>query len=417
MAQGRLGDKIRGVPGVENAEVVSAYAAGFPPSPLGQHAVVSPLGLWLLLALVGPATEGTARRHLEAVLGTTIDDAAERARTLLSEPHPAVSALAAVWDRKLGPAFDEWARTLPDVVERGPVPDQAQANAWAQARTNGLIDEFPLEIDELTRLVLASALATDISWKNPLGTTEDLGGQFGAIVSRALRLENGIQLVAETDAAGPVAVAAPHSSSALEVLSVIAAPDVAPPDVDRAAHQVAAMLRGDDRAARRMPAEELADGHAWSVTERKEHRSGGPQVQTEWRSCLPAWSATSNHDLMEAPGVGLVFDALRGFAREEDLPVEFSAMQTAVASYTRTGFKAAAVTAIGMVAAGVPSFHEVLVRRIELRFNRPHAVLACAARDDGPPAWRGVPVFSAWVAELEETATEDPGLPQPVVGL
>jgi hypothetical protein len=362
--------------------VVSAYAVRFPPSLLGQHAVVSPLGLWLLLALIGPATEGAARHGLEAILGTTIDDAAGRARALLSEPHPAVSVLAAVWDRELGPAFDEWARTLPDVVERGPLPDQVQANAWAQARTDGLIDEFPLGIGELTRLVLASALATDISWNAPLGTTENLGGEFGRAISRALTLPDGIQLVAETDAAGPVAVAAPYSSSALDVLSVIAAPDVAPHDVDRAAHQVAAVLRGDDRAARRIPAEELADGHAWSVTEGREHRAGGPQVQTEWRSCLPAWSATSTHDLKNAPGVGLVHDALSGFAREEDRPVELSATQTAVASYTRTGFKAAAVTAIAMVAAGVPSFHEVLVRRIELRFNRPHAVLACAALDD-----------------------------------
>jgi hypothetical protein len=400
---------------VEFSDVVSAYAARVNPSLLGQHAVASPLGLWLLLALVGPATTGAARDDLEAVLGTTIDDAALRAQTLLNEPHPAVSALAAVWDRKLGPAFDEWAQTLPDVVERGQVPDQAQADAWAQARSNGLIDEFPLRISELTSLVLASALATDISWRAPLSITEDLGGEFGAAVRHALALQHGIQLVAETDAAGPVAVAAPYSSSALDVLSVIAAPDVPPREVDTAAHQVAAMLRGDERAARRLPAEELADGHAWTVTERTEHRSGSSQVRTEWRSCLPAWSATSNHDLMNAPGVPLVFDALTDFAREEDLPVTFSAKQTAVASYTRTGFKAAAVTAIGMDVAGMPSFHEVLVRRIELRFNRPYAVLACAARDDGPQAWRGVPVFSAWVTEPQEIATEEVGLPQPVV--
>jgi hypothetical protein len=189
---------------------------------------------------------------------------------------------------------------------------------------------------------------------------------------------------------------------------------VTPADVDTAAHQVSAMLRADERTARRVPVEELADGHAWTVTDRREHRSGGPSVQAEWRSHLPAWSATSDHDLTTAPGVPLVFDALTGFAREEDLPVDFSAKQTAVASYSRTGFKAAAVTAIGMCAAGMPSFQEVLVRRIELRFNRPYAVLACAARDDGPAAWRGLPVFSAWITEPEETAAEPPGVPQPV---
>ncbi|MDT5114688.1 MAG: hypothetical protein QOE30_427, partial [Mycobacterium sp.] len=233
------------MPVVENSKLVSAYAAQFNRSLLGRHAVASPLGLWLLLALLGPASEGAARRDLEAVLGTTVDDAAGRARTLLSEPHPAVSAVAAVWDRELGPAFDEWARTLPDVVERGPMPNQAQANAWAQTRTNGLIAEFPLQIDELTRLMLASALAADITWAVPLSTTDHLGGEFGSVIARALTLDFGIQLVAETDAAGLVGVAAPRASSALDVLSVIAAPDVTPAHVDTAAHQVAAMLRGD----------------------------------------------------------------------------------------------------------------------------------------------------------------------------
>lgn len=402
------------MPGAETAECVSAYAVQFNRRLLDGHAVASPLGAWLLLALVGPASQGVDRRDLEAVLGTTLDDAAERARTLLSEPHPAVSALAAVWDRELGPAFDAWAKTLPDVVERGPVPDQAHANAWASAHTNGSIDEFPLDIDGLTRLVLASALATDIRWGTPLGTVEDLGGEFGNAVNRALSLQHGLQFVAETDAAGPVAVAAPYSSSALEVLSVIAAPDVSSHDVDMAAHQIAAMLRGDERRARRLPAEELTDGHAWTVTERREQRSGGPQVQAEFRSFLPAWSATSNHDLAQAPGVRTVFDTLTGFARPEDLPVNFTAKQTAVASYSRTGFKAAAVTAMGMRAAGMPSFHEVLVRRIELRFNRPYAVLACAARHDGPAAWRGVPVFSAWVTEPQDVEPDVTGPPRPV---
>jgi Serpin (serine protease inhibitor) len=398
----------------KNPDLVSAYAARINPSLLGLHAVTSPLGLWLLLALVAPATEGAARLDLEAALGTRVDDAAARARALLNDPHPAVSALTAVWDRNLGPAFDEWAQTLPGIVERGPVPDQARANAWAQEHTNGAINEFPIHIDELTRLLLASAVATDIAWARPLDTTEDLGGQFGAAIHRALTLDDGIQLIADTDAAGPVAVAAPRTSSALDVLSVIAAPDITPANVDRAAHQVAAMLRGDDRTARQIPAEELADGHAWTVAERREQRIGGPDVQTEWRSHLPAWSASSDHDLKNAPGIRAVFDTLTGFSREEDQPVEFSAKQAAVASYTRAGFKAAAVTAIGMRAGSMPAFHEVLVRSIELGFNRPYAVLACAATDQGPPAWRGVPVFSAWITQPDETVIEAPGRPQPV---
>lgn len=395
------------------AELVSAYANSFNPATLHGHAVTSPLGLWLLLALAGPATAGATRTELETVLGTTVDDAAARAAELLGEPHPAVAALAAVWDRNLGRAFDAWARTLPDVVARGPVPSQAQASMWAQSHSRGVIDEFPLRIDELTRLLLASALATDIAWRTPLDTTDQLGGDFGRVIRRGLTVRDGTQLIVDTDAAGRVAVAAPHTVSALEVLSVIAAPDVAAAEVDAAAHQVAALLRGDDRAAHPVPVEDLADGHAWTVTEHRERRAGGPSVQTEWRSHLPAWTATSTHDLKDAPGVAAVAGALVGFLAEEDLPASFGAAQTAVASYTKSGFKAAAVTAIGVVAAGLPTFHEVLVKRIEVRFNRPYAVLACAARDDGPQAWRGVPVFSAWVTQPDETTSDAVGAPQP----
>lgn len=391
---------------LSNCDVVSAYADRFNRLLLDRHAVTSPLGLWLLLALIGPATEGAARGELEDALGTTVDDAATRAAELLSKPHPAMSALAAVWDRNLGPAFQDWLQTVPEFVERGPVPSQAQANAWAQAHTGGMIDEFPLAIDSLTRVVLASAVATDISWTRPMDTTEHLGGQFGSAVKRALTFRHGTQLVADTDAAGLVAVAIPLTSSKLDVLSVIAAPEVAPSDVSRAAHQVAALLRGDERLARRMPIEELVDGHAWTVTERREQRVGGPAVMEDWRSFLPAWSATSDHDLVHAPGVAPVLDTLTGFLKEEDLPAQFGARQAAVASYSRTGFKAAAVTAMGLRAAGMPSFHEVLVRSVELRFNRPYAVLACSARDQGPAAWRGVPVFSAWVTEPDETPVD-----------
>ena len=80
-----------------------------------------------------------------------------------------------------------------------------------------------------------------------------------------------------------MAVAAPPSSSALDVFSVIAAPDVPPDRVDAAAHQVAAMLAGDEGSARRVPVEELADGTrgrspsaASSGPARPSKRSGRP---------------------------------------------------------------------------------------------------------------------------------------------
>lgn len=394
------------MPGLSVADLVSAYADRFNPVVLASaragEAVSSPLGAWLLLALAAPATSGARRRDLEAVLGTDAADAADRARRLLADPHPAIAAACAVWDRRLGAAFADWAATLPETVARGPIPDQRSADEWARSHTYGLVERFPLPLDAATPLVLASALATDVAWNAPLAVTTELGGPFGTAAHRALGFRDGIHLVADTEAAGPVAVAAPRSTSALEVLSVTAAPDVPAPDVDRAAHQVAALLRGDGREARLVAPESLTDGHAWTVVERYEPRIAASEPAIVWESLVPAWSMTGTHDLIGAPGLDVVAATLADFAAPQDRPVELAARQTATATYGRTGFRAAAVTAVGVRATSMRPQREVLVRRITLRFNRPHAVLACAARDAGPQAWRGVPVFSAWVAAPQE---------------
>lgn len=45
------------------------------------------------------------------------------------------------------------------------MPSQRDADAWAEDKTLGLIRSFPLTIDAFTRVVLASALATQVSWR------------------------------------------------------------------------------------------------------------------------------------------------------------------------------------------------------------------------------------------------------------
>ena len=108
-----------------------------------------------------------------------------------------------------------------------------------------------------------------------------------------------------------------------------------------------------------------------------------------------------------------VFGALADFTRPEDQPIGFAAKQTTVASYCREGYKAAAVTAIEMYLTGAPMLTEVLVRDVVVRFDRPYAVLTTAATDQGPPAWRGLPLFSAWITEPDDTAVEIPRDLQP----
>src|SRR5262245_59139580 len=147
------------------ATLVARYAERFNAAFAdGVHAVTSPLGAWLLLALVAPAAEGDARTRLEEVLGTTADDAFVRASELLATPHPAVGLASGLWARRelLTTAYDRFAASLPEAVARGGVPTQSELDEWARKHSLGLIEEFPVEITDDTAIVLANALATDV---------------------------------------------------------------------------------------------------------------------------------------------------------------------------------------------------------------------------------------------------------------
>jgi hypothetical protein len=60
-------------------------------------------------------------------------------------------------------------------------------------------------------------------------------------------------------------------------------------------------------------------------------------------------------------------------------PKLLEARQGAVASYTREGFEAAAVTGLAVALSGPPPPRQVLRRRLTLRFDRPYAAVAVAA--------------------------------------
>jgi hypothetical protein len=88
------------------------------------------------------------------------------------------------------------------------------------------------------------------------------------------------------------------------------------------------------------------------------------------------------------------------------------AKQAAMASYTRFGFEAAAVTVARIaLAASMPiqPKERGLERAAELRFDHPYAALALAGSEaafsgngqDRSPVF-GLPLFSAWVGTPEE---------------
>lgn len=386
------------------AACVTGYAARLHASIGARHHVASPFGAWLLLALAGPASDGADRAALTEVLGCDVEAAAQAAADLLTEPHPVVASAAAAWTAPAAPlpdTFLRWRDALPPAVETGDVPGQAGLDAWAREHTFGLIDRFPITVTDDLYLVLASALATKVSWQVPfdLAPAASLGAQspWATTLDRVLRTParpgGHAEFVTAAPQAGDVVVHIAAAAGGLDVLSVVAMPDVQAGRVLAAAYDLAVRhSAGYQIEARDLASLPAGEHPLWSARE----------VMAAADSCaavLPAWSATSKHDLSAA---GLGFDAAKHALVRNDDP--WQAQQAAMARYSRTGFEAAAISALAvMAAARLPATH----REVVLRFGHAYAVVAVTTDANGRAGpWHGLPVFSAWVSEPENAADD-----------
>jgi hypothetical protein len=363
-----------GRPPTRTAVAVRAYAArcrDVLPEGLG---VRSYAGLWLLLAALAPATSGLEREELEEALGMSADEAASTAVQLLAEQRDGLDAAVSGWLRHDVTLVG----SLPVRLEA--IPDQAGLDDWAQRSTRGRIATFPIALEPETVLLLASALVAETRWREPLAIDGD----------RLLLEERGLLAVVDTEAAGLVAVAVPPGRGDLDVVSVIADPELPPAWVWAAVDEVAGWVLDGTLLERRVRATTLEDGHAWRVVREQQRVPDGP---TEvWDASLPSWSLDSTTDLMTAPGVAAVADAVLALVPVEPLGV--SCVQSATATYLSEGFDAAAVTVadfwLGLEEDPRPVRK---VRHVSLSFDRPHAVVALARGG----TWEGVPLVHAWV--------------------
>jgi hypothetical protein len=387
------------------------------------HHVASPLGAWLLLALCGRASSGQARDRLAEAVGCDLDQAAAMAGALLSEPHPAVAAAAGVWPRGdvSGGPPGRWLAGLPRAVQTGELAGQAALDDWARRSTRGMIREFPADLSPQVPLLLASALATKVSWEEPFklvrGAALGPYSRWASQLRRVLRTPQDRrmgrpkgwahdQFIATTDQAGDVVVHTAWARGGLEVTSVAAQPGVRAADVLAAAHRLASATATGRQVARRslftLP---LGTAPLWEIKERPATVTAADGRKEQCAAVLPAWSAASVHDLTRDPGLGFGAAA----ATLADLigldPSWYQARQAAVARYSRTGFEAAALTGAAP-AGGRSRTRPGLLRTAELRFGHPFAVVAVTAQPpfarDGVTPWQSLPVFSAWITQPQD---------------
>jgi hypothetical protein len=395
------------------AAPLTRYARRFHSVIGDHHHVASPLGAWLLLALCATPSQAETRQTLDEALGCDVAEAADLAAALLASPDPVVPAAAAVWhpEGTGSETLTRWLAGLPPQVETGPVPSQAGLDDWARHQTFGLIDRFPLD-DPTIWLLAATVLATRVSWERPfdLAPASALGASspWSARLSRVLRTPHGPgheQYIAASDAVGDVAMHTARAQGGLLVTSVAAAPGVPEADVLAAAYDLSiAAATGRTAISRSLFDLPLGEAPLWTISEGTGPIKG-PADREKCTAVLPAWSAQSQHNLAN-PDLGFAA-AARALASSDP----WQAKQAAMARYSREGFEAAAVTAVGVgMAMLIPN--QGLVRTAELRFGHPYAVVAVTVDEPGragQPAgghspWHGLPVFSAWVAEPEDPA-------------
>lgn len=404
----------------DQTRALRAHAATFAAQYLTDHSVGSPLGLWLLLALTAPAAGAHERPAVEEALGMGAGPAAELARALIDDPHPAIASALALWTQARlvdQDAAAQWATSLPARAATGQMPTQEQADQWVADVTSGALTEFPCAIDEDSAIVLTSALATDVTWQAPLQVVDidDLGGPFAAVRgARALRsADSDTVLLVRTDAAGLVAAHIACSSTGLLVISVIADPSHAPAQVHRAAVQVLELVHsGNSHHAQHVSLFDVPTGagHAFTITDGIGTTHGGEARLERATAILPAWEARTLTDLGDAPGVPAAAGALAALLGADVEGAGVDVQQVAVATFDEKGFAAAAVTAMMIRAtSSMASPRSVPVRAAVVQFGRPYAVIAAATRvprllgdqltapDLRGAPWDGMPVFSAWV--------------------
>jgi hypothetical protein len=183
------------------------------------------LGAWLLLALCSTVAGGRTRRDLEDILGADADEATELTGRLLASSHPLVGCAVGLWDREeeSPESVSPWKRGLPPEVQTGVIPTQAELDRWAERNSMGIIRKFPIAVDPLMVLIVASVLATKVNLATPFDTVpaRELGSasRWSKSLHRALRSPKQEvpqrQFIADTPQAGRVAVHVAEAKGAL----------------------------------------------------------------------------------------------------------------------------------------------------------------------------------------------------------
>lgn len=367
--------------------------------------VLSGAGLWPLLAVLASSADEPGRGELSAAVGLSADESMDAARDVLKALAglDGVDAALGLWAQQAAQVRPEWRDTLPSgtygELTGDPGVDQPVLDAWANERTHGLIERFPVQAGPELMLTLATALVLRTTWQRKF-SDESWQVSGGAWAGRRLAgLERSTpdadDLRVADSAAGPLTLTRISGDNGLDVHLVLGAEGRASGDVLAAAVPLVA----DDAAVTGGAALlESGDVERWPGVSTVSAQRAGLVLKTA------RFTVRSLHDLLRQADVFGLRSVSSGdrdhFPAIGPVPLRVDqAKQAAVAIFSATGFEAAAVTAIGLRTVSMPVHR---ARAVAVSYDRPFGFLAVHRES-------GLVLFAGWVDSPEDWAPPSQG--------
>jgi hypothetical protein len=382
--------------------------------------VLSGAGVYPLLALLARSAVGAARAELSGVAGHPAGPG--------FADSPAVRLALGVWSAADLPLTDRWRAEVPGhlrgLLTGDPVADQRALDGWAAARTGGLIPRMPVRMTPAELLVLVSALLVRTEWARPFVRCRyepTLGTWRGRPVPGLYQQDTDLgRLRVVSTGAGPLTLLGVPGDGEVQVLLVLGGPTGTPRQVLPAAIAALTPAPTGDTGP---PGHTGPAGHTGATGETAATGHAGPPghagatggagstegpgvsrhlvTATDDRPELRVWTVPfavhAEHDLLAEPGVfGLTTaqDSRQGhFPGISPRPLAVSqARQSATATFTDTGFTAAAVTALAMRAGSAPPRDRLRKAVTRVEISPPFGFLALHRPS-------GLVLAAGWVTE------------------
>ncbi|MET9389769.1 serpin family protein [Streptomyces sp. NPDC006624] len=309
--------------------------------------VFSGAGVWPLLALLADGAAGAARQELGAALGLPAGQAGAAGRELLAalEEIEGLESALGLWTARTVELREGWAAGLPaglhGVLTGDAAADRGALDAWAERRTGGVIGRLPVPLRPDTSLLLVTALALRTDWETPF--KGDLMPWREHDRAGLTRTRAGLDEVAVAHGpGGAVTVATVRGTNGLDVLLLLGEEEAAPGAVVGTGVEVVS------GAVPAVPGSRLPVGPAGPGLRLERLRTVRPEPPALTLRTVE-FALTAHHDLLaraESFGLATAADGTPGhFPGISAAPLGLaSARQSATATFSAEGFRAAAVT-------------------------------------------------------------------------